>query len=229
MHKPIGRGDQELNFLSQLARSTGRRTFLKWSGITLAVTAIGCGDDNNNGVSLGTGDFAVLNYAYALEQLEAAFYTMVVAQFAGSNLTADEQTVLTDIRNHEVIHREFFKAALGSNAIGSLEVDFTSVTFTDRQSVLNTARTFEDLGVSAYNGAGQLLQSGDYLLAAGKIVSVEARHAAAIRDLLNPKSADFAGGDVVDGSGLDVSRNPSDVLSMADTYIVTEIDASNLP
>ena len=32
-------------------------------------------------VNLGTGDTGVLNYAYALEQLEAAFYTQVVASF----------------------------------------------------------------------------------------------------------------------------------------------------
>ena len=43
------------------------------------------------------------------------------------------------------------------------------------------------------------------LLVAGKIVSVEARHAAAIRDLLNPKSADFAGDNAVDANGLDGS------------------------
>ena len=59
-----------------------------------------------------------------------------------------------------------------------------------------TARTFEDLGVSAYNGAGQLLTVAANLLTAGKIVSVEARHAAAIRDLLVPNS--FAASDVVD-------------------------------
>ena len=29
-------------------------------------------------VDLGQGDFAVLNFAYALEQLEAAFYTQVL-------------------------------------------------------------------------------------------------------------------------------------------------------
>ncbi len=87
----------ELNFLDKLARTTGRRTFLHWSGVTLAVVALGCSDDNGSGVGpplpgdgevdLGTGDTGVLNYAYALEQLEAAFYTQVVASFyAGARL-----------------------------------------------------------------------------------------------------------------------------------------------
>jgi glutamine amidotransferase-like uncharacterized protein len=83
-------------------------------------------------------------------------------------------------------------------AIGELDVDFSAIDFNSRDSVLNAAKTFEDLGVAAYNGAGQFIESSDYLLIAGKIVSVEARHAAAIRDLINPGSADFAGDDLIE-------------------------------
>jgi hypothetical protein len=132
-----------------------------------------------------------------------------------------------DIRDHEIAHREFFKAALGNKAIGPLEVDFSSIDFTNRTSVLATAKAFEDLGVSAYNGAGYLIKSGAYLTLAGKIVSVEARHAAYIRDLITPGS--FAGTDVVDSNGLDKSRTPIEVLTIAKAYIKTEINASNLP
>jgi hypothetical protein len=229
-------GGEELNFLDKLARTTGRRTFLQWSGVTLAVAALGCSDDNNDGgtgpgtgdVNLGSGDTGILNYAYALEQLEAAFYTQVAAGAYFSGASAAEQTILSDIKNHEVIHREFLKAALGTAAIANLTVDFTSVNFGDRTSVLTTARAFEDLGVSAYNGAGMLLADANNLLAAGKIVSVEARHAAAIRDLITPGS--FAGTDVVDPNGLDSpTRTPNEVLQAADTYITTTINASGLP
>ena len=108
-----------------------------------------------------------------------------------------------DLEKHERAHREFFKAALGNMAIANLEVDFSSIDFNSRTSVLNAAKTFEDLGVAAYNGAGQFLESADLLLIAGKIVSVEARHAAAIRDLINPGSADFAGDDIIDAKGLE--------------------------
>ena len=44
-------------------------------------------------------------------------------------------------------------------------------------------KAFEDLGVSAYNGAGKLIENADYLLLVGKIVSVEARHASMVRRL----------------------------------------------
>jgi hypothetical protein len=209
-----------------------RRRLLKWSGAT-GLIAIGGAALPNFGIStalaadLGEGDIGVLNYAYALEQLEAAFYTQVI-DTPYSGITADETALLTDIRDHEVEHREFLKTALADKAIPGLEVDFSAVDFTSRESVLTTARTFEDLGVGAYNGAGKLIENPDYLLAAGKIVSVEARHAAAIRDLLNPNSIAFAGVDVIDENGLDVAYDPADVLPKADPFIVTEVTAMSL-
>ncbi len=213
-----------------------RRTVLKWSGAGLAAAiAIGLKLPGfgiteafaAEGVDLGSGDTAVLNYAYALEQLEAAFYTQVVAS-AYSGITSDETTILTEIRDHEVEHREFLKKALAADAIPDLEVDFSKIDFSSRKSVLGTAKVFEDLGVSAYNGAGRLIKNGDYLLAAGKIVSVEARHAAVIRDLLQPNSAAFAGDDVVDKKGLDGALAPAKVLPKAGPFVKTKINAHGL-
>ena len=207
-----------------------RRNMLKFFGASAAVITIGsaCKSDStptpSTGVNLGSGDIGVLNYAYALEQLEAAFYIKVASSpYAG--ITAMESSFLNDIRDHEVAHREFFKAALGASAIGALEVNFSSINFASRASVLGAAKTFEDLGVSAYNGAGKLLVSDVYLGLAGKIVSVEARHAATIRELLQANS--FA--DTTDANGLDTALSPAQVLAAAGTYIVTPINASNLP
>lgn len=209
-----------------------RRRFLAFAGASaglLALASCDKDDDNNNnsdGVDLGKDDIGILNYAYALEQLEAAFYIQVISTpFSG--ITSAETALLTDIRDHEVAHREFFKAALGASAIPNLEVNFSSINFGNRDSVLATAKTFEDLGVSAYNGAGKLIKSADYLVLAGKIVSVEARHAAYIRDLISNGS--FADNTVVDANGLDKSRMPNEVLSAAAPFIKTKINASNLP
>jgi hypothetical protein len=185
-------------------------------------------DDNNmdNGVDLGKDDTGILNYAYALEQLEAAFYTQVImTPYAG--ITDGEKALLTDIRDHEIAHREFFKNALAGNAIPGLEVNFTAIDFTKRDSVLSTAKTFEDLGVAAYNGAGRLIKLADYLVIAGKIVSVEARHAAYIRDLISNGS--FADSTAVDAMGFDKAMMPKDVLAAAAPFIKTKINASNLP
>ncbi len=211
-----------------------RRRFLGYagaaSGLVLLATSCNKDDDNmmnpSNGVDLGSGDVGILNYAYALEQLEAAFY-MQVAMTPFSGITPMETALLTDIRDHEVAHREFFKKALGNAAIPALEVNFSSINFSDRNSVLSTAKAFEDLGVSAYNGAGKLITSPDYLTLAGKIVSVEARHAAYIRDLISNGS--FADSTVVDMNGLDTSRMPSEVLQIASSFLKTKVNGSNLP
>lgn len=216
-----------------MARSFSRRKFfgIMGAGTVVMVSAASCKKDtipvhNNTGVDLGSGDIGILNYAYALEQLEAAFYTQVIkTPFSG--IKEMEMSYLKDIMAHEIAHREFFKAALASKAIQDLEVDFSKIDFTSRDSVLGTAKAFEDLGVSAYNGAGKLITNPDYLTLAGKIVSVEARHAAWIRDLVKPGS--FADTDVVDMNGLDMAKKPDDVLTTASAYLKTKINASNLP
>jgi hypothetical protein len=215
-----------------------RRLFLQYAGLTAASSAIflaGCKDDDDNtpatakDVDLGSGDVGVLNYAYALEQLEAAFYAQVVATPYAS-ISDDEKAYFTAIAKHEAIHRDFFKAALTAaapaNIIPGLTPDFSKITFSDRTSVLTTAKTFEDLGVAAYNGAGRLLRSIDYLLIAGKIVSVEARHAAVIRDLLS--NGTFAADDVVDANGLDKAMSVNEVLSAAQSFIKEKISGTNV-
>ena len=176
-------------------------------------------------VNLGSGDIGILNYAYALEQLEAAFYIKVLTN--PDIFSTKEIQYLTDIRDHEIAHREFFRTILGPRRIGGLIVDFSRIDFSSRASVLNAAKEFEDTGVSAYNGAGELLESADYLLYAGKIVSVEARHAAAIRDFLSYGS--FADSTAVDAMGLDLYRTPPEVLAIIDPFVSTKIISNNLP
>lgn len=208
-----------------------RRSFLKYAGAGAASVGLlavaGCHKDHvilHGGIDIGSGDYGVLNYAYALEQLEAAFYIQVVLT-PYSGITQAESAWLTDIRDHEVCHREFFKAALGAKAIPSLKTDFSKIDFSSRASVLGAAKAFEDTGVQAYDGAGYLLQSADYLTIAGKIVSVEARHAALIRNLL--KAGDYAGADMVDSNGLNSSLAIKQVLPIANMYLKTKVSASN--
>ncbi|WP_415327306.1 ferritin-like domain-containing protein [Chryseobacterium sp. MMS23-Vi53] len=211
---------------------TGRRNFLKLSGVGLAIaglTLIGCDDTdydfigNDKVFDLGSGDVGVLNYAYALEQLEADFYTKVVNNFY-SGISSIEKELFTDLYHHEVIHRDFFKAAISgatSNVLPTLEFQYPNVNFNDRNSVLATAKALEDTGVAAYNGAGKFITNPDYLVIAGKIVSVEARHASAIRNLINPGTAAFSGDDVIDANGLDLAKEPKDVVMAAGGFFKT--------
>lgn len=217
-----------------LAVPMQRRMFMRYAGATAAVTTLlfattSCDDDDTAptdpmAVDLGSGDTGILNYAYALEQLEAAFYTEVVSKSLGL-FNQSEQQIMQDLKGHEMIHRDFLKAALGSSAIPDLEVNFSAINFNDKNSILTTARTFEDLGVAAYNGAGKFLENAGFLTLAGKIVSVEARHAAVIRDLIS--NGTFS--DSADSNGLDPAMMPADVLAAASGFITTKISANNLP
>lgn len=201
-----------------------RRSFLRYAGASAAAVGLmgaisSCKKSDGTDyqpVDIGSGDLAVLNYAYALEQLEAAFYTQLIST-PYSGITADERALLTEIRDHEVIHREFFKKALGSNAIPDLTPNFGAINFSDRASTLGAAKTFEDLGVAAYNGVGYMIQTVDYLALAGKIVSVEARHAALIRNLIN---LNFGDASVIDqANGLEKSQTPAQVIPQANSFL----------
>src|ERR1700722_9835665 len=229
---PLGRAGE------LMSEPASRRKFIRNAGISgLAATVLASckkavsnftqdGKGPTNSVTLPSGDVGILNFAYALEQLEAAFYTLVVAD-PYENIPSLELSRLTDIRDHEIAHREFLKTALGKAAIQQLNFNFTQVDFSSRASVLATAKTFEDIGVSAYNGAGSLIVSPTYLGLAGKIVSVEARHAAYIRNLITPGS--FADMTVVNSMGLDMNRTPLQVLALAQPFITETIDGSGLP
>jgi hypothetical protein len=131
---------------------------LNWAGATLAGAAAFGFDPlslrltealaKSGVVDLGTGDIALLNHAYALEQLEAAFYTAVMASPC-SGMTRYERSVLSDVKGHEIAHREFFRKALGSSRIPELEIAFPSIDLGNRGSVLRAASLFDELGVSA--------------------------------------------------------------------------------
>jgi hypothetical protein len=142
-----------------------------------------------------------------------------------SGISTAETAYLTDIKDHEVLHRDFFKTALGGAAIKGLTPDFSTINFSDRASVLNAAKLFEDTGVKAYDGAGYLIQNPDYLTIAGKIVSVEARHASLIANLISPGS--FVNPDQVDENGINRSASIAEVLTAANTFLKTKVIASS--
>lgn len=133
-----------------------------------------------------------LNFALTLEYLEAEFYKQAVA--SGIIPSGAAFTALTVIRDHEVAHVNFLKTAI--TAANATPVSFTAASFdftakgtfpgvfTDYCTLLSVAQTFEDTGVRAYKGqAPNLISNNDYLTAALQIHSVEARHAAHLRQM----------------------------------------------
>ena len=116
--------------------------------------------------------------------------------------------------------RDFFRAALGSGGI-TVTPNFSSVNFGNRSSVLTAAHTFENTCVYALNGSGMYLRNAPYLAVAGKLVSVEARQASALNDLLNPKSGDFA------PNVFDAGLTPQQVVAIVQPFVVETITVTN--
>ncbi|MCR5888709.1 ferritin-like domain-containing protein [Hymenobacter sp. J193] len=230
------------NSFSAFDRPLRRRSFFRVAGAAAAASTLvlsGCGDPGTTTsapdpvLTLGSADAGLLNYAYVLEQLETTFYKLVL-DTPPADLSAEDKDLLTQIYQHEIVHREFLLKALqsaGATPLNTLEFTFTSLTLTTRAGVLAAARMFEDLGVAAYNGAAKLFADATYLLLLGKIVSVEARHAALLHDLLQPGS--FADATVVDASGtfagLERSLTVAEVIAEVNKYLVIKVSAAGLP
>jgi hypothetical protein len=130
----------------------------------------------------GGGDLAILNFALTLEYLETNFY-QVKGQSVG--LSGDAKALATLFGDEEAEHVAALTKAITSAGGTPAKKPTFVFPVTDQASFLKLAYTLENVGVGAYNGAGPSLQMPAYLAAAGSIVQVEARHAAAIGLLVN--------------------------------------------
>ena len=132
----------------------------------------------------GGGDAEILNFALTLEYLESDFYNVKGREVG---LSGQAKAYAKQFGEQEASHVTALAAAI--KALGGTPVKKPKFVFpvTNESSFLTLASVLENTGVGAYNGAAPSLQSKQVLAAAGSIVQIEARHAAAI-DLLIGKS-----------------------------------------
>ena len=151
-------------------------------------------------------DVAILNYALTLEFLETAFYKEARAK---AGLTGETAQFAKVVYGHEAAHVAALKKVLGSKAVKSPAFDFGATTGSQK-TFQKTSLAVEDLGVSAYAGQGPRLKQSAVIEAALAIHSVEARHAAWMRNIVGVNPAPNA---------FDPARSMEQVLAVAGGFI----------
>lgn len=216
--------------------AVSRRRFLGYAGALVgagvATSMIGCKPDPDpmeGTIDLGSGDNGALNLIYAIKQIQTVMYQRVVVKpYEAMPITNPEYMMLRDIRDHKLAQRELLRKLLSNNAIKDLEMDFTGIDFTKRTSVLSNLRNMEEFSITAMNGVAAGISNDAYLEVIGKIASVEARHATAIRNTF--QFGDFTDDATVDKArGLDGIRNPAGVVPLLHSYLKDRLNPTNIP
>lgn len=175
-----------------------RSAFLKKAGVGVGALALGGAFAGAmpglaRGATLPQSDVDILNFALVLEELEGAFYADAVAKKAiGVDVVKRFATV---VGQHEKAHVDFLRKVLGTKAVARPKFDFKGTT-EDRQKFLATADVLENTGVHAYLGQVANIKTKAVLVGAGRILPVEARHAAWVRQIRFPLAGARGGGSV---------------------------------
>jgi Ferritin-like domain len=144
-------------------------------------------------------DVRILNFLLVLEEMQAAFYA---AALRGGALRGDLLQFARTVAPQEREHVDFVRMMLGREARAGPELAFGEAT-SDAAHFRAAAIDLEEATAAAYIGQGASL-TRPAVQDAARIVAVEARHAAWIRDLAGTDPAPRAA---------DVARSADDVLS----------------
>jgi hypothetical protein len=125
----------------------------------------------------GSSDVDILNFALTLEYLESTFYEEAKKKVKASGELKSLISMLASDEKQHVEALEGTIVKLGGKPVSEPTFNFE---YSGTSGFLKLAETFENVGVGAYNGAAPGIKSKEVLGAAGSIVQVEARHAAAI-------------------------------------------------
>jgi hypothetical protein len=139
---------------------------------------------SNAFAAAGTSDVDILNFALTLEYLESDFY---LAKGKSVGLSGQAKALAKEFGDEEAEHVAALTKAISGAGGTPVKKPMFAFPVSDQASFLKLAYVLENTGVGAYNGAGPSLQNKQLLAAAGSIVQVEARHAAAIALLTGSK------------------------------------------
>ena len=227
------------------AQPLGRRNFLRVSAASAAtvalVAATGCSTEtptpvaaDPNQLALPAGEPGLCYYGYLLALALSTTYDKVVAS-PPTDLTATERAVISNMRDHQVIYRELLRYYIdptGNVVLFPANFAFNTATFTltTRAGVLAAVQQLADLAAAAYPVLLPLFSTASAYprMLLVKALSVQARHAATIRDLRTPGS--FADATVVDtATGLLRTKTPAEVTAeLAPYFAPFVISVANL-
>ena len=216
------------------AQPLGRRNFLRVSAASAATVALvattGCSTETPTPIiadphqlALPVGDPGLFYYAYLLALALYTTYDKIVAS-PPTDLTPVEQTIISNMRDHQVVYRELLHYYIDPTVKAALfPSDFAfntaSFTLTTRAGALAAMQQLADLAAAAYPVLLPLFTAANAYPRAllVKTVSVQARHAATIRDLRTPGS--FADATVVDlATGQLRAKTPTEVTAALAPY-----------
>lgn len=162
-----------------------RRNFLRLSAMTAVLAAVRT-TPLHAALPLpqsATQDLEILNYALALEHLEARAYA--VANQSGL-VTGKAAEYFRAFGDHEAAHVDALTKTisdLGGTPVKAQE-SYNFPAFKSEREVLEYFQTVEELGAAAYLGQAPRLMNPDLLTAAVSIHNVEGQHAAVLSDLI---------------------------------------------
>lgn len=157
------------------------------AAIVSALPAFGQTPPAPAAVPANTNDIGILNFALGLEYLEADFYTRAVAADAQRQyLRGRLREAVTTLRDHENAHVAAITATivnLGGAPVARGTYRFPQEAFISPVAFGQHAAALEAIGIGAYLGAVNLINSREIRRAAAAIYGTETRHAAIIRHL----------------------------------------------
>lgn len=213
------------------SKSFSRRKFLGYAGgiagAGLLITSCKKEPDDiipeEGTLDLGTNDKGLINLMFVSQQLEADFYHLLL-ETPFSGITGAQWELFSEIRDHEIAHREFLRNYLDGDGT-VVTTDFSQVDFSNKSQVLQVAEQLEELVVAMGNEVCRLFSFGDNLELIAKMVSVEARHAGTISNMIS-EGAYF---NPIDASGAEQGLLPSNAVITMNKYLATKVSGNNLP